>query len=448
MGSDKYKVHIGLDECDSRKRMCTTYIASIIIERLLEERCEFIDYPNLIRLNPGIPWKTRGNGAVALRFLTERPGEVFEISVKVVEEYAEVESDYGLVMYVGDVAEELKLFARRALFDVLSLKEALSLIQKHGMAYRCRGNCRGLIGALAAIGNTLEDDYTFEILAYRARQYWGKKVRHVDEESVIRMDKETRPLTFNNYDFERKRILITPRGPDPVLLGIRGESPEVVLSAFKMVKIDEPVSRYVIFRTNQGTGEHLTNKLDPRKLKAYTTGYLVGRVSSKPRVDVGGHVYFYLNSEGTDVHCAVYEPAGELRKVALKLIPGDLIEVGGEVRRRTTKNPTTLNIEYIKVIELAKQTAFVNPACPRCGKRMKSMGSGQGFRCKKCKYKSKEAKKEEVVIERDLKAGLYLPPPRSMRHLTKPHHRYGLTPKEGVRSLINGWFFVDKQLEA
>jgi tRNA(Ile2)-agmatinylcytidine synthase len=40
---------------------------ALLVERLLALGAEFIDYPNLIRLNPNAPWKTRGNGAVSLR---------------------------------------------------------------------------------------------------------------------------------------------------------------------------------------------------------------------------------------------------------------------------------------------------------------------------------------------------------------------------------------------
>ena len=56
---------------------------------------------------------------------------------------------------------------------------------------------------------------------------------------------------------ERRRVIITPRGPDPILLGIRGETPEIVKKAFEMVNPLEPVERWVIFRSNQGTDAHL-----------------------------------------------------------------------------------------------------------------------------------------------------------------------------------------------
>ena len=71
------------------------------------------------------------------------------------------------------------------------------------------------------------------------------------------MDKKLAPYTFNNVDPEKRRVIITPRGPDPILFGIRGETPEAVKKAFELVKPLEPVERWVIFRSNQGTDAHL-----------------------------------------------------------------------------------------------------------------------------------------------------------------------------------------------
>ena len=55
---------IGVDDTDSLKGMCTTYLATELIRELTEEH-DLIGYPRLVRLNPNIPWKTRGNGAIA-----------------------------------------------------------------------------------------------------------------------------------------------------------------------------------------------------------------------------------------------------------------------------------------------------------------------------------------------------------------------------------------------
>jgi len=54
-----------MDDTDSTKGMCTTYLTSEIMAEFSE--VDMIGYPRLVRLNPNIPWKTRGNGAISLR---------------------------------------------------------------------------------------------------------------------------------------------------------------------------------------------------------------------------------------------------------------------------------------------------------------------------------------------------------------------------------------------
>ena len=60
-------LHIGIDDTDSPDGMCTTYLASQIINKFEENGIKLVDYPRLIRLNPFARFKTRGNGGVSLR---------------------------------------------------------------------------------------------------------------------------------------------------------------------------------------------------------------------------------------------------------------------------------------------------------------------------------------------------------------------------------------------
>ncbi len=59
-------IYVGVDDTDSVKGMCTTYLATELIREFSE--LDLLGNPRLVRLNPNVPWKTRGNGAVALRF--------------------------------------------------------------------------------------------------------------------------------------------------------------------------------------------------------------------------------------------------------------------------------------------------------------------------------------------------------------------------------------------
>src|SRR6267378_7936099 len=58
---------VGVDDTDSLQGMCTTFLAAEIVHELTKDY-DLIGFPRLVRLNPNIPWKTRGNGAICLRF--------------------------------------------------------------------------------------------------------------------------------------------------------------------------------------------------------------------------------------------------------------------------------------------------------------------------------------------------------------------------------------------
>jgi tRNA(Ile2)-agmatinylcytidine synthase len=437
-------MHVGFDDTDSARNGCTTYIAALLVERLEKLQARFIDYPNLIRLNPNVPWKTRGNGALCLRFKYEEDLEdkIKKTTSDLVEEYADLDfrgTDPGVVFFEKrDLPAEIQAFAKKTETAIVTLKEATSIIDKFGAEALGFNTCRGIIGALAAVGETLEGDHTYELIAYRTRENRGSK-RQVDVESIFEMDRQTTPCTFNNVDPDRHRVIITPRGPDPIFFGIRGETPEIVKKAFAIVKPLEPVERWVIFRTNQGTDAHLTQTQTLNQLKPYHSVIAKGVVSKKPRVVPVRHVIFSIQDETAEVDCAAYEPTGELRKVASELILGDQLEVYGAVRREKGRL-LTLNLEKINILSLAPSLSFRNPTCPFCGKRGESMGKGQGFRCKKCGAKLSTTEKTKVTEQRRLKPGLYVTSPSSQRHLTKPLRRYGLEKNQREKvTIIKDW---------
>ena len=438
-------MHIGLDDTDSTKGGCTTYLAALLIEKLERFHVEFIDYPNLIRLNPNVPWKTRGNGALCLRFRYEPKFEeqIVELATDLWEEYSAIKekgTDPGIVFLTEqEIPEELGVFAKKTETSIVTLKEAMALIQKFGGEACGFNSCRGIIGALAAIGETLKCDYTYELIAYRSPQNWGSK-RSVDEASIFEMDKELQPYTFNNVDSEKRRVIITPRGPDPILFGIRGETPEIVKTAFGIVKPLESVERWVIFRSNQGTDTHLKPVEALSKLEPYGSVIAKGVVSQNPRIIPLRHVIFSIKDGTAEVDCAAYEPTGNLRKIARELIVGDCVEVYGAVHKATQTKPLTINLEKINVLSLAAKTVRENPLCSGCGKRLKSMGKNEGFRCEKCGAEYSGLPKKEVILPRNLKAGLCVTSTRSQRHLTKPLRRYGLEKTCGEPGpMIENW---------
>jgi tRNA(Ile2)-agmatinylcytidine synthase len=438
-----FNLHIGIDDTDSTSRGCTTYIAALLVEELNKRGVKFIDYPNLVRLNPNVPWKTRGNGAVCLRISCSKGDyeDLKELVIDCVEKNADKEfkgTDPGIVFLRGSVSTACKKFSEEAICGLVAKKDALKIIKEHHGEAVAFKTGRGIIGALAAIGEQLEGDHTFEVIAYRTLENIGKP-RRVNLKSVLKMDDKTKPETFNNYDPETGRILITPRGLDPILFGIRGESPEIVSSAMKMVEVDEKIERWVIFRTNHGTDSHLRKIYKINEIRPFTPVIVEGEVSHPPHTITGGHVFFKLKDKSGEIECAAYEPTGSFRDIIRLLITGDLIKVYGGVRPASSVHPYTINLEKIEVLNLKEKIELKNPTCIKCGKRMSSMGFNKGYRCKKCGYRNNKGKKVEVFIPRKIKLGLYIPPPRAHRHLTKPFIRYGNEKYGKPLLLVNSW---------
>jgi tRNA(Ile2)-agmatinylcytidine synthase len=440
-------LHIGFDDTDSLLGRCTTQLAFKITDYLLNKiKAQFLDYPLLIRLNPNIPWKTRGNGSVCLRVKIKNHEKIIEYVKQCVEEGSDVCSgaNPGLVFFSGEkIPDVMKEFSRVAMFDVLSRHKAEKVAKKHLVQYFTFGNGQGLVGSLAAIGSMLYGDHTFEAIAYRKRENYGT-LRLVDVSKVIDYDKETFPNTFNNYDRDHRRVLIAPHGPDPVFCGIRGENPELVVSSLEKLQPEEKLDGYMVFRSNQGTNMHLQNELNLSEIKAYTAGYLHCKIITKPRTIQGGHVLFEVEDFKCSIsQAAVYEPTG-LMKIASRLEIGDVIEIGCGVRKETSRHPKTLNIEYISVLKLVETYDLYNPLCKSCKKRMKSEGRNKGFQCDRCQYKDSNAKKICVPQNRNIKTGLYIPTPKSHRHLTKPIHRYGMEKQlssfNSELKLFSRWF--------
>src|SRR5205809_5790324 len=311
------ELHIGIDDTDSQKGGCTTYTATVLFQDLIERGFKPSDFPWLVRLNPNIPWKTRGNGALAVHFFVqeEQIENVQRLAIETVERTTVASArgtDPAVAFLKGQVPRTLREYSTRALHDVLSVREARVVAAKVGAEVHALVGVRGIIGSLAAIGASLNSvKNTFEIIAYRTRENLGTP-RHIDHESVKLMNAKHGNGTFNNLDPESGRVLVSPHGPDPVLLGIRGYGPQDVLSAFNEVHLWEEVERVMTFRTNQGTDAHLGKMRRAAELRPHQSGSLTGRVEDAPRVVRGGHVIFRLGVDSGLVDGAVFGPFGSL----------------------------------------------------------------------------------------------------------------------------------------
>ncbi len=419
---------IGVDDTDSSEGMCTTYLVPEII---LKINLDLIGFPKLVRLNPNIPWKTRGNAAVALNFgegigkkkkVGEFKGEEIyffprgrEIQIQgvmdnvreIVEKYAIFEdkkTSPGIVISMKKLPESLYWKAVRS---VVSLEEIFPYLE--GTEYYGYKSKRGLIGASAAI-SWRGRRKTYELIAYLPQKKWLEE-RYVNKESVIEMDRKIR-TTFENYDYRNDHVAIKPETKTPVLFGIRGTDPWDLFDALNIIKSDH-YDGYIIFETNQGTDDHLVRK-KISEIRPYDSVIVSGKVYSQPKTIRGGHVIFSLMDKSGKIECAAYEKTKEFREIVKKLVPGDRITVYGSLK----KYPGTINIEKISIDHLLDIYRKENPRCPVCGRSMESIGKGKGYRCRRCGTFAKEPFYRKV--DRDIKEGIYQVPIVARRHLSKP----------------------------
>ncbi len=399
---------IGLDGFDTPEGGCTTHLASLLVLKLLHEGYTLLDYPWLIRLNPAVPWKTRGNGAVILLVEVDSRGEaeaVINTARKLAEDY-DVEKGKAtlIILEFGDVNELLEETLTRTLYvkaltSYVIVEEAATTLRK--MRKRLRftygASRRSLIGALAALGGLRPgDDQSFELLAYRFPRFWATE-RRINPWTVILFDTVTGLLTFSNYDYEKAAPLIAPHGPDPVLYGLRGEDPSTLIKGLSIIDAGEPIAHWTIFRTNQGTDAHLVHAL-PCTLQPYTVTRVEGVVENIKFIK-GGHALITLKTmcpNARTVTAAVYRETGRLHAFVRKVL-----EVHASIRVYGIVKPhgdrLTLNVEKIEVSNITENGI-------------------------------------EYFVPR---TNIVVPSARALHHLTKPFERY-LASMLGATTVFRG----------
>lgn len=427
---------VAVDDTDSIRGNCTTFLATEIINELSE--FDLIGNPRLIRLNPAVPWKTRGNGSLVMEFGKGKGNKHFigvidgkeifcydeseniDIDFKsvlnkiipLIEKYHEDDANPGCVISDGKPNPE---FYRKGLYTILKRSDVDSELERIGAEVFTIGNGMGLIGCTCGLAWN-PDDFTYELLTYRMPDKWGT-LRTYDPQSIRKMDSEY-PSTFNSWEEREQKVAMVPATPCPILYGLRGDCMEDLIPASDCI-VSEEKYRWMIFLTNQGTDDHI--RYDYYELTPNSSYFVKGTVISCGERIKGGHTFIDIQTEYGKLTCGAYEPSKEFRYVFDRLIPGDVVEVMGEYR----EDPSTLNVEKIHIVSLAEEKRKVsNPICPECNRPMHSVGKDQGYRCKKCHTKSNDCVYEKVF--RWITEGWYEPPTAARRHLSKPLKRMNL----------------------
>ena len=410
---------VGIDDTDSRERgMCTTYVATRLAEAIADAGGRIVER-RLIRLNPAVEWKTRGNAALCVETDLD-PDRAGRLAGRLVDRFAAVEdprTNPGVVVAAGEAAavpDPVAAFARRALRERVEPADALALIEDAGYRHRGWGDGRGQVGALAAVGaGRAFEDWTHEHIAYRALDRCGTP-RTVDRDSAFAAARAGYPEVWDTVDRVEDELVCVPAAPGPILYGIRGDDPEAVRRVAAAIE-SEPIDREATFVTNQGTDAHLR----PGRIGAVRDGraYRVdGVVDEAPETRAGGHVHLTLRDGDDRLPCVAFEPTKRFRDRVRGLRPDDRVTVCGEV------GEGTLKLEKFALRE-AVTTERVVPTCPDCERSMESAGREQGYRCRDCGTTAPG--RVERDVDRRLDPGWYEVPPCARRHVAKPLVRGG-----------------------
>jgi tRNA(Ile2)-agmatinylcytidine synthase len=388
---------LGLDDTDSLMEGCTTYSFHLLLESL--PTSVTVVSPRLVRLWPFAQHRTRGNAAVAVELLVEDEVEFIQylevfwndhllptkgkISPSQHDDREQYPADPGMVWFSSQQpAEE---------FYTLAVQSEVDLTQVP-TADRSWGG-QGRIGATAAIA-WRQKRCTWEAIAWREINRHGQLERAVCEQALTLVD--SMPSTFLSRDPRKGTGLVAPRGPCPVLFGVRARDSTSALEAGSKLLAAESTESTVgmrVFVTNQATDDHLSHS----------------QKATVAHVEILSRGNCVITTESGK--WLAFAESGSVKKLAQWLQPGDVIEGYG-----LSPEFGVLHLEKLRVVS-AHPTQH-RPMCGECSVRMKSMGKGQGCRCPKCKQRTDDA--WDSVARIPPAESWVQPPVDARRHLARP----------------------------
>tara|TARA_B100001142_G_scaffold324833_1_gene377279 strand:+ start:858 stop:2063 length:1206 start_codon:yes stop_codon:yes gene_type:complete len=361
---------LGLDDTDSLKEGCTTYSLHLLLESL--PASVTVLSPRLVRLWPFAQHRTRGNAAVAVEILTEDEDELLKhldaywnehilpckgaLSSSKHDARTQYPADPGMVWFSSHQPNET--FYTQAVQTEVQLQDV-------PQADRSWGG-QGRIGATAAIA-WRQNRITWEAIAWRQPHRHGQNVRQVCDQALTFVDSMS--STFLSRDPRKGTGLIAPRGPCPVLFGLRARDEDTAHKAGKHLLAAEKTESVIgwrVFATNQATDDHLTQSLQ----------------ATVANVDILSRGNCVVTTESGK--WLAFAESGPVKILAQWLQPGDEIEGYG-----LSPEFGILHLEKLRLV--SAQPIQHRPMCEKCSVRMKSMGKGQGCRCPKCRQRTDDA---------------------------------------------------------
>jgi tRNA(Ile2)-agmatinylcytidine synthase len=387
---------LGLDDTDTVSDGCTTYTLHCLLESLPEDVEASI--PSLVRLWPFAQQRTRGNAAVAVELTTNDEHALLTFLEEFWNEHLQPlkggigasehereqsPTDPGMVWF-REKPDDASFY-----FDTVqrhvSIEEAPHPTRSWGG--------QGCIGAIAAVVWP-KHSITWEAIAWREETQWSSKARFVCQHTLGEV--ATNDETFMSRDPRTERSLISPRGTCPVLFGVRAKTQANASSAGRTLASapeTEPIIGMRVFATNQASDDHLKDAIE----STVRTIEVLSRGTTKITTEHGDWLAF--------------AQSGNVKLLAQSLHSGDCIAAFG-----LEPEPGVLHIEKLSLRHATPMR--VRPTCSECQRTMKSMGTGQGVRCPKCKNRSPDA---WIEVERQIEANEWVEPPvDARRHLARP----------------------------
>lgn len=388
---------LGLDDTDSLKEGCTTYSFHLLLESLPDSVT--IKTPRLVRLWPFAQHRTRGNAAVAVELETEDESLLLEhldnywhthlmplkgnVSSSEHDDRTQYPADPGMVWFSNSQVDQS--FYTKAVQAEVRLDEVPKADRSWGG--------QGRIGATAAVAwHGMKP--TWEAIAWRPVTRHGQTERSVCEKTLRLVD--ALPATFLSRDPRKGTGMVAPRGPCPVLFGLRARDEKSARDAAQTLlsaELTEPSIGLRTFATNQASDDHLGEPLQ-------------GTIAD---VEILNRGHCVLTTEHGKWFA--FAESGSVKKLAQWFQPGDVVLGMG-----LSPEFGIMHLEKLCVVSTVSHQQ--RPLCKECGVRMKSMGRGQGCRCPKCKRRIEDMWSTTPRIPPY--DSWVQPPADARRHLARP----------------------------
>ncbi len=409
---------IGLDDTDSVESGCTTWDFHLLLTHLEESGFSIVGAPNLVRLWPFAPERTRGNAALSAEIKSSSStislNEILEIWFyqRYISDNPSLDDDRVeaaspvLVCTENRFPENWYWDAVRGFVDPSNrLDDVSAFSSARFWSVEEDSNSaqviRGIVGATSAISWRGENDWTWEATAWREAENIGKS-RKVPANLVGTMSIKF-PQTILNRDPNAGDSLITPRTPCPVLYGIRSEDCEVAKQAHDWLQSSDEVENAVamcVHRTNQATDDHIEN---------IGTGVVISSV----REVKGGHASLSVFDGEQHSTLVAFKQGGDVNRLLKSLLVGDLVEWRGLLSPKGEFHLESLMCSDAVPRQLSR------PIC-KCAGKFCRQGVGQPLRCEQCGAKEKS----EWLNSKFDSTKIWVEPPSSnRRHLAKPLNR-------------------------